>query len=59
MEALVRLSIFLAVFATMALWEAARPRRPLAQPRWERWPTNLGLTLLNMVLIRVTVGGMA
>jgi sterol desaturase/sphingolipid hydroxylase (fatty acid hydroxylase superfamily) len=59
MEALVRLSIFLAVFATMALWEVASPRRPLAQPRWERWPTNLGLTLLNMALIRVTVGGVA
>ena len=59
MEALVRLGIFLAVFATMALWEVARPRRPLAQPRWERWPTNLGLTLLNMVLIRITVGGVA
>jgi sterol desaturase/sphingolipid hydroxylase (fatty acid hydroxylase superfamily) len=59
MEALVRLGIFLAVFATMALWEVVRPRRPLAQPRWERWPTNLGLTLLNMVLIRITVGGVA
>jgi sterol desaturase/sphingolipid hydroxylase (fatty acid hydroxylase superfamily) len=59
MEALVRLGIFLAVFATMALWEMARPRRPLAHPRWERWPTNLGLTLLNMALVRVTVGGVA
>jgi len=59
MEALIRLGIFLAVLATMALWEVARPRRPLAPPRWERWPTNLGLTLLNMVLIRITVGGLA
>ncbi len=59
MEALVRSSIFLAVFAAMALWEAARPRRPLAYPRWERWPTNLGLTLLDMALVWVTVGGLA
>lgn len=59
MEVLVRLGIFLAVFATMALWEVARPRRLLSQPRWERWSTNLGLTLLNTVLIRITVGGVA
>ena len=59
MEALVRLGIFLAVFATMALWEAVRPRRPLAQRRLERWPTNLGLTILNMAVVRLTVGGAA
>src|SRR5256885_3585867 len=38
---------------------AFRPRRPLARPRQERWRTNLGLTLLNTVLVRVTVGGVA
>jgi sterol desaturase/sphingolipid hydroxylase (fatty acid hydroxylase superfamily) len=43
----------------MLLWEACRPRRPLARPRQERWGANLGLTLLNTVLVRVTVGGVA
>jgi sterol desaturase/sphingolipid hydroxylase (fatty acid hydroxylase superfamily) len=58
-EALVRLGMFSVVFATMALWEVARPRRPLARRRSERWPTNLGLTLLDMALVRLTVGGVA
>jgi len=59
MEATVRLGLFAAVFATMALWEVARPRRPLAEARWERWPTNLSLAFLDMALIRITVGGVA
>jgi len=59
MEALVRVGTFLAVLTIMLLWEACRPRRPLARPRQERWRTNLGLTLLNTVLVRITVGGVA
>jgi sterol desaturase/sphingolipid hydroxylase (fatty acid hydroxylase superfamily) len=43
----------------MLLWEGLRPRRPLLRPRRERWAANLGLTLLNTVLVRVTVGGVA
>jgi sterol desaturase/sphingolipid hydroxylase (fatty acid hydroxylase superfamily) len=59
MEGLIRLVTFSTVFATMALWEMFRPRRLLAQPRSERWPANLGLTFLNMALVRVTLGGAA
>jgi sterol desaturase/sphingolipid hydroxylase (fatty acid hydroxylase superfamily) len=59
MEALVRVSTFLGVLTVMLLWERCRPRRPLSRPRRERWFTNLGLTLLNTVLVRVTVGGVA
>ncbi len=59
MEALVRVGTFLAVLTIMLLWAAFRPRRPLARPRQERWRTNLGLTLLNTVLVRITVGGVA
>jgi sterol desaturase/sphingolipid hydroxylase (fatty acid hydroxylase superfamily) len=59
MEGLIRLGIFSTVFVTMALWEVLRPRRPLAQPRSERWPTNLSLTFLDMALVRMTVGGAA
>jgi hypothetical protein len=43
----------------MALWEYWRPRRMLARPRRERWVTNLGLTMLNTILVRITVGGVA
>lgn len=59
MEALVRVGTFLGVLTAMLLWEGCRPRRPLTRPRQERWVTNLGLTLLNTVLVRVTVGGVA
>jgi sterol desaturase/sphingolipid hydroxylase (fatty acid hydroxylase superfamily) len=59
MELLVRFSVFLSVFATMVVWEYARPRRLLSRPRRERWVTNLGLTALNTVLVWVTVGGVA
>src|SRR5215510_13547474 len=59
MEALVRVSIFCGILTVMFLWEACRPRRPLSRPHRERWVTNLGLTLLNTVLVRVTLGGVA
>jgi sterol desaturase/sphingolipid hydroxylase (fatty acid hydroxylase superfamily) len=59
MESLARLSVFLGVFTVMVLWEFFRPRRPLPYPLRQRWVTNLGLTFLNMVLVRITVGGAA
>ena len=59
MEALVRAGTFLGVLTAMLLWEGYRPRRPLSRPRQERWVTNLGLTLMNTALVRVTVGGVA
>jgi sterol desaturase/sphingolipid hydroxylase (fatty acid hydroxylase superfamily) len=59
MESLLRFSVFLSVFIAMILWEFCRPRRLLTQPRHRRWMTNLGLTFLNMALVRITVGGAA
>jgi sterol desaturase/sphingolipid hydroxylase (fatty acid hydroxylase superfamily) len=59
MEALVRLGTFLGVLTAMLLWEWGHPRRVLTRPRRERWRTNLGLTILNTALVRVTVGGAA
>jgi sterol desaturase/sphingolipid hydroxylase (fatty acid hydroxylase superfamily) len=59
MEAVVRGGTFLGVLTVMLLWEVCRPQRPLSRPRQERWGANLGLTLLNTVLVRVTVGGVA
>ncbi len=59
MEAVVRFLLFVGVFGAMALWEYGWPRRVLAWPRRERWVTNLGLTALNTILVRVTVGGIA
>jgi sterol desaturase/sphingolipid hydroxylase (fatty acid hydroxylase superfamily) len=59
MESLARFSVFLGVFTAMVLWEFVRPRRPLPHARRQRWVTNLGLTFLNMALVRITVGGAA
>jgi sterol desaturase/sphingolipid hydroxylase (fatty acid hydroxylase superfamily) len=59
MESLVRFGIFLGVFTTMIVWEFFSPRRSLSRPRRERWVTNLGITFLDMALVRVTVGGAA
>jgi len=59
MESLARFSVFLGVFTAMILWEFFRPRRFLSRSRRERWVTNLGITFLDMALVRVTVGGAA
>jgi len=52
-EQAVRLSAFFGVFALMALWEAAVPRRARLYPRRVRWLNNLALVVLNSVLLRL------
>lgn len=52
-EAAVRLAAFGLVFALMATWEIAAPRRSLSLAKSRRWPANLGVTLLNVALVRV------
>ena len=59
MEMWMRFWPFLAVFSIMTTWEFLSPRRTLAQRRGERWPTNLGLTLLNTALVWALVGAVA
>lgn len=48
-----RLVFFGAVFVLMALWEMAAPRRALAVSKPLRWVNNLGLVLLNTLLLRL------
>ena len=52
-EAVIRFSAFAVVFALMAAWEVAAPRRALSLPKGRRWTANLGVTLLNAALVRV------
>ena len=52
-EPVIRLSAFLGVFAVMALWEVAAPRRRLAFSRFLRWSNNLGIVALNTVVLRL------
>ena len=54
-ETAVRLGGFLGIFALVALWELARPRRRLTQPRWLRWYANLGVAGLNAALVWLLV----
>lgn len=52
-EPIIRLGFFLGVFAFVASWELAAPRRALTLSRSLRWTSNLGLVLLNTVLLRL------
>ena len=54
-ELTVRLAVFFAVFAAMALWEIAAPARALRLARVARWRANLGLALVNTLLVRVAL----
>ena len=49
----IRLGFFLGVFALVALWEVFAPRRALTLSRTLRWSHNLGLVVLNTVLLRL------
>lgn len=59
MEGIVRLSAFLGVFLIMVIWEIYAPRRHLADSRWQRWTSNISLSILNMIIIRFTIGAAA
>ena len=52
-EATIRLGVFFGVFVIMAAWEILAPRRKLTQPKLTRWLNNIGLVVLNTVVVRV------
>ena len=52
-EPLIRLGVFIAVFGVMALWEVMAPCRSQDTGRWLRWPNNLGVAVINAVVVRV------
>lgn len=52
---LVRLAVFATVFAVMALWELAAPRRPQPLGRRRRWPGNLGVIVVDTLLVRLLI----
>ncbi|MCQ8116079.1 sterol desaturase family protein [Methylomonas rosea] len=59
MEAMVRLGVFLGIFVLMAAWEGFRPKRQLSVERRRRWPVNLGLAVLNVGVMRLSIGAAA
>ena len=52
-EVSIRLGFFFGVFAVMAAWELAAPRRQLTQSKAVRWYANVGIVVLNTVLARI------
>lgn len=52
-ETTIRVGFFVGVFALVALWELASPRRVLRLSRRQRWGANLGLVVLNTVVLRL------
>lgn len=53
-EPLIRLTVFLGLLVAMMLWELAAPRRRQEIPRVIRWTNNLGLVVLDTVILRLT-----
>lgn len=52
-EPLLRLGLFLGLFALLAMAEALWPRRGRTRPRGRRWVTNLSISVLNAILLRL------
>ena len=59
METILRFTASLGIFFIMICWEYFSPRRTQHISRKQRWPVNLGLAVFNMVVMRLTVGGIA
>lgn len=52
-EVYLRFGFFFGIFAVMALWELAAPRRFLSASKISRWFINLAITFLNPVALRL------
>ena len=52
-EPAIRLGVFLGVFTVMALWESVAPRQERSRGRRLRWPGNLGIVVVDTVVLRV------
>lgn len=58
-EPLLRFGAFVAIFVAVAAWEALAPRRRLRWSRARRWPHNLGLLALDVIVVRFLAPGAA
>lgn len=52
-EPLVRLGFFFGVFVVMAIWELVVPRRQLRTSKGARWFANLGILVVDSLVVRV------
>ena len=52
-EPLIRLGVFVAVLALLVAGELVAPRRQLKVRRWRRWPGNVGVVVIDTLLLRI------
>lgn len=52
-EVLIRVGFFFGIFVSVAIWELLAPRRSLTTSKTARWVSNLGITFLNPVVVRL------
>src|SRR5215510_12538443 len=52
-EVLIRLCVSTGIFAAMASWEVLAPRREPRLARGTRWPSNIGVVVLDALLVRL------
>lgn len=52
-EAVIRLGFFLGIFAIMACWELITPCRRLTASKVQRWVSNLLITAINTLTLRI------
>jgi len=52
-EVLLRITLFIGVFAVIATWELRAPRRRLTTSKKDRWIANLGMVGLSTILLRI------
>jgi sterol desaturase/sphingolipid hydroxylase (fatty acid hydroxylase superfamily) len=54
-ELFIRVGAAIGIFLALALWELFTPRRALTVGRARRWPSNLGILLLDALLVRLLI----
>ncbi len=54
-ELLVRVGAALSIFSALAAWEVLAPRRGMLIGRARRWPSNLGILVLDALLVRLLI----
>ena len=58
-ETLLRLAAFVVVFGAMGAWEFTAPLRERTFGRVDRWPHNLGLLAVDVIVVRLLAPGAA
>ncbi len=54
-EIWLRVGVFLALLAAMAVWESLLPKRPWSGKRRTRWTNHMALSIVNTAVIRIAL----